>query len=582
MANFSNKSKVRKRSNIEIADAQMLLFMVGQLVGGNPLCYSLKVKGNIDLKELEKSIWQVVKAHPILRTKFVLKKEATSLKDIDTVLVNEDKPLITFKNIGALSSDDKINLLEDFYQQLLNKKYPLNTWPLFDFHLFKLNEEEYQFFLGIDHLISDGLSSLQILSAIFTTYQSKIPPRSISSQSYNDAIRKINDFSANERKQKEVSSYLLALKKENYLWNPEGKKVNYLEPEFLCISLIVEKETFQKLIDRASQLKVSLYALIVTAYLNVLFRYEKKETVILTLPTGGRLYPDVDVSHFIGCFAQALTISFDRQLLNMTPPERIIHIHNKIYETIENDFDKVQTKKLAHSLRNDFTLESGKISEFKKGLFRSSIKSNVYISFTGYSPLKRNYGSLEIIDFKEGSINNSATCDFMHSIFDGKLHLSINFDAKFFARETMENFITDVKKEMLQLTVFTPAFPQIGIVSFERKLRRNPGLLRQGKAALLSAAESLTVIESRAFEGRVLQKPHLEYLLKTFHELFGFQIKIENSNDDLEGRLGLDSLARIRLVTKISKDFHHKIDKMALLRCRTLSDFSNALSTNFI
>jgi acyl carrier protein len=46
---------------------------------------------------------------------------------------------------------------------------------------------------------------------------------------------------------------------------------------------------------------------------------------------------------------------------------------------------------------------------------------------------------------------------------------------------------------------------------------------------------------------------------------------------DLEADLGVDSLERIRIITRLEK-LHGKVDRQALLNCRSLQEMASTLS----
>jgi fengycin family lipopeptide synthetase B len=511
--------------------------MLQNIIGGTPVCYHLILQGSIDLEKMEKSLNAVIHAHPALQLSFEIPPNSSSFAQWRVKFLENPKVSIRFQDISNLSED--VLLLE--YNRLLNKKNPLANWPLFEFVLFKTGLDEFHLFMGIDHVIADGLGNIQILHQWLAHYSNLEEPIKYSVQNYVDVVTKINNYQPSGEELLAFQSLISKVKKESYFWNPHQRNLDSLVPDFKTVCRKVSKETTLNCLKTAETLRVSLYAIIVAAYLDLFFGYyEKGEKMIFTLPTSGQVYPEVDASSYIGCFAQALTLVFARDLLQLPLKERLQRIHEEIHSAIQMGFDHIQVKKMAHSIRNDFKLTNGELSPFSKTLFRSSMKSNIYISYTGHSSLKKTYRNLRITGYKEGTFNNAGVCDFMHTIFDEQLYLFGNYDAKFFELRLVEevmdrlsNWFNTIQPETLSTSIKTP---------------------------------------QKEVNDRLV-----DYLLRTFALVHTKKIHREQFDHDLEGKLGLDSLGRIRLITRISKDYSHKINRNELFKCRTLHELAHAL-----
>jgi acyl carrier protein len=512
--------------------------MLQSIIGGTPVCYLITIRGVIDLKKMEESLHAVIKAHPALQLAFEIPFQSSSFGQWKVKFVDIQNISINFQDISNAPFEERI-LLE--YNNLLNKKNSLNQWPLYEFKLFKTGINEYRLFMEMDHVIADGLGNLQILHEWLACYAGLEQPVKYSIESYVDTISKINAYRPSEKELSSFHDFVMKTKKESYNWNPHHRTLPTLVPNFKTVMRKIPSTTIKKWTKIAETLRISFYAIIVTAYVEVFFRkYENGDKIIFTLPTGGKVYPDIDASPYVGCFAQALTLAFSKELMQQSLQERLVFIHEKIHFAIQTGTDRIQTQKMAQSIRNDFKLNNGELTSFGKTLFRSSIKSNLYISYLGYSPLKKTYGAIEILDYKEGTFNNAGVCDFVHTIFNEELYLFGNYDAHFFEHSLIEEVLNDLS------SWFNTLDPELS-PTLEKGVKKE------------------------------VDNQLIDYLLHTFASIYKKELNRDQLDHDLESKLGLDSLGRIRLVTRISKDYQHKLNLGDFFKCRTLLELAHAL-----
>lgn len=516
---------------MKLADPQYLFLMLHKIIGGAPLCYSLNLKGEMDVDRFEVALRMVVSAHPILRSCFQVSGD--SFGDYQLTCLNEYPLPFIYKDVTGQDFS-----WQEVYHELLNRKTDLKQESLFVFQLFKVGVQEYHCFLGIDHTISDGLSSLQILHEIFAAYTGT----ALISQSefaYELLVQQINAYEPSEDESQAYTKRMENLKKEIFFWNPQKRVCNSFIPDFRTICHKLDHTITDALIRVAQNAGVSFYSLLVYAYTEVFLSYE--ERVLFTLPTGGRIYPDVDATNVVGCFAQSLHLNFDRSIFSKNLEERLQSIHHTVHQAIEKGIDRVQTKKLAQSIQRDFKLRNGELSDFSKRLFRSSIKSNIYLSFTGHSPIRKEYGDLSITHYQEGTFNSAQVTDFMHTLFDGALYLFGNYDSLFFESVQIEQLMKKVIEVLLHL-------------SKTRKIK------------------PLSILRAKEYDSKILEEL-LVYLMLVYPKA-----REPHCFVDLEAELGFDSLSKIRLVTKIAKQFSCQTEREALFACRTLAHMAELIS----
>ena len=525
-----------------ILDAQQLFLMFHKLIGGTPLCYMLHLKGDVDLQRLECSLNDVIASQPGLLLSFdPLPQTAVSL-GVQRVSWAQ-RPWVSIQFVDKSDSFDEDQCLS-LYHDLLNRKTVLTEWPLLKLKLVKTGAEKYVLFLSIEHTISNGLSSLQFLDLLLSHYAQSTPINHYSVDDYCSTVARINEHQPASSAMQASSALLKNIGKAAYVWNPEKKTRSSFVPLMRTLSYKLSIAHTQQAVKTAEKLRVSLYTLIICAYLNVFFRLpEAEDRIVFTLPTGGKVYPEVDASALIGCFAQALTLSFTKDYVLLSLEQRLRFIHQSLQEALRAEFDHIQSQKTAKSICKDFVITNGELDPFFKTLFRHSMKSNVYISYTGYSPLKCDYGSCKVEEYLEGTFNNAGVADFMHSIFDNQFHFFANYDEAFFSKQCIEQVLELLVSEFHNIIAVDSTVSEL-------------------------VPSSLGTIEPSI----------MGYLSQTFSSLFNTRLSEDSFSQDLEGKLGIDSLGRIRLITKIIRDYGSVVHQDDIFDCRSLLELGLALS----
>ena len=193
--------------------------------------------------------------------------------------------------------------------------------------------------------------------------------------------------------------------------------------------------------------------------------------------------------------------------------------------------------------RDNIALESGKIPEHSLSMFRSVLKSNLYFPYTGHTHIKTQYGPVEVIDYQAGGINAVGTIDILQEIFDGSLHLFASYDYKFFDLSLIDQLMQEYIAQIEELCSLT--------------------IQAQQSTELLSGSQADANIEST--------------IRQVAEEICHYQISSEEMDKDMEADLGVDSLERIRIITRLEK-LIGKVDRQALLSCRSLQEMANTLT----
>lgn len=551
---FINPEKVSREqgeiNNVEMLHGQYFHLLGHWVVNSNSLFSSLRLQGSFDLDIAWQSWKDLLSRHPMLRSRFHVPEGATRFNEYLMELMEDPTPPeIPVTDIRHLDSDAKEQAVQAEVHRWLNYEWPLTEWPLHQFSVLRLEDSVYQLFLGNEHLISDALGNHLILREFLEIYRAYICndrpdlPPATTLEDYRQLVQAMNAWHDPEE-DRALAAYTSSQGKDSYFWNPKGDTVDHPRPQFHTQRYILGRDRTAKLIERACDWRLPVNSLLLGAFLRAVVKLQQSsQSVIVQVPTGGRVYPGADASGVVSSFAQNLALSF-------TPPQPdedwqilLNRVHQEVQNGIASGLDRAQTRQMGMMFRDNIALEDGKIPEHSLSLFRSVLKSNLYFPYTGHTHIKTQYGPVEVIDYQAGGINAVGTIDILQEIFDGSLHLFASYDYKFFDLSLINQLIQEYIAQIEELC----------------SLAIQP----QQPTERLSVSQADAKMEST--------------IQQVAEEICHYQISSEEMDKDMEADLGVDSLERIRIITRLEK-LIGKVDRQALLSCRSLREMANTLT----
>ncbi|MEY3554521.1 MAG: acyltransferase domain-containing protein [Microcystis aeruginosa LL13-03] len=535
---------------VPILHSQIPLLMSYWSLNSNSLFTKVKIAGEFDLNIAQQAWKLLINRHPMLRAQFQIPEDATCFADYQLeVLENPIPPEILVKDFTTLTPEEQGEKIEEEIYHWLNYNWSLTQWPLHGFSVLKLSEQIHQLFLGNEHLISDGLSNhvmmrefLEIYRAIVAKETPNLPP-TLTVEDYRKQVQLMNDWQDIEE-DRALAEYNNAVSGMSYRWQPKQQKNAQKFPLFYNQKYVLSAETTSKLIDKTRQWRVPMNALLLGAFLKTMSQIDSKaENIGISIPTSGRIYPEVDATGVVSSFAQNLALSFAKPQSEQDWPTFLSQIQQTVQQHIGTGLDRAQTRQMGTIFRDNITLEKGKIPPHSLSLIQEALKSNLYLPYTGQTHLQPQYDALSITDYQAGGMNATGTIDILQEIFNNRLHLFASYDYHHFDLLLIEQLMTAYVSQIEELANL-PVQDQV-LISHSSSISLN------------------TEIE--------------EMLRKITSEICHWTIEEEETSDDLEADLGLDSLERIRLVTKL-EGIYGKQYRQDLLNCRTLQEMAAILA----
>ncbi len=408
--------KIAKRTS-ELASTQKRIYFLQQLLPQStayniPKAYL--VKGNIDVKKLEKSFIQLIKVHDILRTG-VSERNGTPIQEIaDDV------------NFSIEVIDNKTPDLENIQRYIV--PFEIDKPPLFKVTLVKKNVNQNILILNTHHLISDAGSSEILFNELIKCYITSSV--TIPQYQYFDYV---NWLKIKEKKTYEDQrAYWLNLFKD--INNPvhlpyDHIAKNDLEESGESIKLELKKDTYLKLKSLGNKTNASLYILMFAIYKIILSKFINNDDVIVGTPMDNRPYPEFE--NTLGLFVNTLVIrsnpADNKKFLAYL--QEVKEILLKAYENRDYPFEV---------LVNELDIK------------RYPDRNPLFDTFFNYLKIERNNQLQENdIEFIPIHLKKEST-KFDIRVFvqesNNDLVISFNYKSNLFKNETIEYLVTQFEK----------------------------------------------------------------------------------------------------------------------------------------
>ena len=287
----------------------------------------VELQGDLNIRALEKSLKFIVERHEILRSEYCLIGHEPILRIYKKLKVNLDKTDLTSFNLDT--QDDKIKII----QKYLSIQFDLDQAPLFRFILLRTSKNSYIFIVVLHHIIADGWSLDIIyreLSELYNAFSNnKMPNLAQVKYHYHDCI---NNYTTEiftdgiqywKNKLKDLPTLALptlAPRSPEQLFS--GSSETIFIPEDIAVNL-------EKL---AREQGVTLFILMLSAYIILLQKYTNQNDIVLGTPVANRINEEEE--EIIGLFVNSLVLRVE-----ILPTQKIIELIKNIRNNILSDFE---------------------------------------------------------------------------------------------------------------------------------------------------------------------------------------------------------------------------------------------------
>jgi amino acid adenylation domain-containing protein len=534
-------------SELEILHAQYPFIVAHWAVSTCSLCSHVRLQGAFSLEIARRAYEALLARHPALRTHFEIPSGATLLKDY-RLLVRDpvQMPPPALVDLRQLDGAQQEQAVIDEVESCVNHEWSLEKWPLCRLFVWRLADDVHEVFFTNHHLVCDGLGNQQVMREFLALYAALVSgqpaqlPRATSLERYRQTVAAMNAWQ-NPAEEEAAAKFLQAQGKQGFYWNPTGAARATLRAYVRNYRFRLEVAATQALVRLTAALRLPMNTLLVGAYLRAMATFSgTPKRILINIPTSGRVYPGADAGGMVGCFAQNLTLAFATPHDNEDWGELLQCVHAEIEDSIAQGRDRAQIRQAALFARDKLRLEKGRVSDSQINMIRSGLKSNVYLPYIGNTHIAETYGGLRVLDYQAASVTNPGTLDTVIEQFHERLEMTANYDANIYSEELVARLGDAFLSQLRSLAAYQPRYVERTVVAGATDVKR------------------------------------LSQLRQVAEEVMQQSIGDADLSKDLEADLGLDSLERIRIVSRL-QHFVPELNRGALLSCRTLCEMLECL-----
>jgi len=311
-----------KRISVEnpspLSFAQERLWILDQLEPGNPtynLPAALRLKGNLNVEALARSLKEIVRRHETLRSTFIVVKN-TPMQFVSPAL---EIPLQVV-DLRPLSGPEREEEALRLRGQEAERAFDLASGPLFRPTLLWLSEAESELLLTMHHIISDGWSIGVLVRELTELYQDHCAGRPLT---LDELPVQFRDFVAWQRQWLEGN----VLETELSYWRQQLKDANtvidlptdHTRPPIQTFrggrqSMQLAPGVTESLKTLSRRNDATLFMTLLAAFKVLLYKYTGQEDILVGTPLAGRNHTELE--GLIGLFLNTVTLRTD---LSNTP-----------------------------------------------------------------------------------------------------------------------------------------------------------------------------------------------------------------------------------------------------------------------
>ncbi|AJQ97469.1 non-ribosomal peptide synthetase [Gynuella sunshinyii] len=546
-------SAIVEDESLGILYSQYLFVVSRYVAAASALCHTVRLRGPFDLQRAQ-DCWQaLIMRHPALRGYFSIPAGANRMADYRFLLhADPQVPAIKVTDLRHLDHHQKQEHCEQAFEGWINHRWDIRQWPLHQFSVLQLDDDCFELVLASDHAISDGLGNQQMMREFLLLYQAhengqepELPPAT-TADAYRAMVQRLNSYDDADERQW-LNQYLQQQGREVFFWNPGQRPPPDKDGRFRNQAYRLSATETAALQQQVARWRVPVNAILVTAMLRALVRLGPEyPRYIIQIPTSGKVYPGADASGMLGPFAQNMALSFAAPRAGESFRQQLEQVQQTLQSALMQGVDRTQTRQLGLVLKDQLEFEGDHLPQWLSQMLSKGVKSNVYMPYTGNSHIERQYGSLAVDGYRAGTYNKAGTIDLQQELFDRRLLVFMNFDSDFFDQSSIDRLADTYLNELRDCV------------------------------SLLNGKSSVDAVPT----GQFADEPLARHIRQLASEILAQPLAAEDCQRDLEGDLGIDSLERVRIITRLIQHYQQRVNRRQLFEARSITEMARAIGAS--
>lgn len=303
-----------------LSESQHALWFLEQLCATDaaytvPLVY--RVMGALNVKALERSFFDIVARHSILRTRF-------TLEDGEPMQTVSARPVFEFEHRTLQRTAESDRQFEAYRMALgeIQRPFDLGKGPLFRVLIFSITSTVHILLISMHHIVTDSWSLRIMITELRTNYSAysagHVAPLATPTLQYCDWSKWQRTWM-----RQAAASQQLAYWQRTLTGSPDKLTIRTDRPRparqsfnGARVPIFVPKEICARAIQLSRQLGVTLQVILLTAFYLLLREMTGQEDIVIGTPVSGRMASDFHgvIGYFVNTVALRIRVSSDETL----------------------------------------------------------------------------------------------------------------------------------------------------------------------------------------------------------------------------------------------------------------------------
>ena len=288
---------------------------------------------DLDYNKLNYALEKVIERQEMLRA-VILSSGKQKIIPIENATY-----IIPYKDLSEIAPKEKSAILENERQRMSHQIFEIDSWPFFAMQVFKTERNRYRIYFSIDMLIADACSLhifFRDLNKFYCGDDSSLKPIEFNFRDYiaNDVKTESSDKYIESNKYWDRKCQLLA-PAPNLPINKKPSEI--LQPKFRHIQRVISKENYGLLKERAKKFNVTIPAVLLAAYGEVLSYWCNEKRISINVTNLDRKIYHESVTEIMGQFASFTIISTER-CVSKNFFEHVAEIQKELWQDLDNRY----------------------------------------------------------------------------------------------------------------------------------------------------------------------------------------------------------------------------------------------------
>ena len=264
----------------------------------------MEIKTKLDIGKFNNALNYVINNNDMLKARITKNGK-------QEILEKKLSYTIDVKDLREFEADYQKDVIKEYRKELSHYVHDVYKWPLFEFKVIKINDEESYLFVSIDLIIADGMSIMSLFKQIMDCYYERESDNT--KYTFKEYLYNLEKLRTTEKYRKAQLYWMCKLDDyKNYPQIPlKESLINVKKPKFERKIKIFDKNMYSKLKESVSKTSNTVSSMLCTIFSKVLADWSRSNKFTLNVTVFNRMPFNNDIDKVIGDFTTTILLDID-------------------------------------------------------------------------------------------------------------------------------------------------------------------------------------------------------------------------------------------------------------------------------